>query len=215
MVKIPEAAKLTGYYRNFGITEQVIMKRFLLFALTLLLASSFVFAGGRKKGKNSVPVNDSEIHWLTLDEAQTAMKKKPRKVWFDVYTSWCGWCKVMDKKTFANPSVAKYMNEHFYAIRLDAEQKDSISFMGKRFGFVPEQRANQFAVEIMQGQMSYPTGVYMEENFQKPMSIPGYQDVATMEVILTYLAQEAYKTTPFPDYQKSFKNTWAATAEGQ
>lgn len=137
------------------------------------------------------------------------MKKQPRKVWVDVYTSWCGWCKVMDKKTFSNVQVAKYMNEHFYAIRLDAEQKDSISFMGKKFGFVPEQRANQFAVEIMQGHMSYPTGVYMEANFQNPMGIPGYQDVPTMEVILHFLAEEAYKKGPFDEYQKNYKVTWA------
>jgi len=189
------------------------MKRILLFACALILLAPAAFAGGKKKNKEkeaamAVAENNNEVHWMTLDEAQAAMKKQPKKVWMDVYTSWCGWCKVMDKKTFTNPDVIKYLNQHFYAVKLDAEQKDSISFMGKKYGFVPEERANHFAVEIMRGQMSYPTSVYMEEGFQSPMCIPGYQEVPAMEMILKYLAEGIYKKTPFPEYQEKFVGTW-------
>jgi hypothetical protein len=33
------------------------------------------------------------------------------------------WCKVMDKKTFTNPKVIKYVNKTYYAVSLDAEGK--------------------------------------------------------------------------------------------
>jgi thioredoxin-related protein len=189
------------------------MKRLPLLALIFLALVPATFAGGKKKPAAaetaaSPLVNDNEIHWLTVSEAEAAMKKAPRKVWIDFYTGWCGWCKVMDKKTFSNPNVIQYMNEHFYAIKIDAEQKEPITFQGKEFIYLPEQRVNQFAVELMRGQLSYPTSVFLEEGFQTPMAIPGYQDVAHMEMILKYLAEGIYKKTPFPEYQQGFVPSW-------
>ena len=189
-----------------------IMKRVVLFAVACLLLASPAFAGGKNKKEAqaaAVPAaNDNEIHWMSLDEVQIAMKKEPRKVWVDVYTEWCGWCKRMDKTTFANPNVIKYMNEHFYAVKLDAEQKSDIRFMGKMYPFVEAQRANAFATELLHGQMSYPTSVFMEENFLTPQIIPGYQDVKTMEMVLKYLGEGTYKKTAFPEYQAAFKPSW-------
>ncbi len=188
------------------------MKLLIILTLALFTILPSASAGGKNKKSAeeaaAAPVNDNEIHWLTINEAEAAMKTAPRKVWIDFYTSWCGWCKVMDKKTFANPNVIKYMNEHFYAVRMDAEQKEPVMFKGKEFVYLPEQKVNQFAVEMMRGQLTFPTGVYMEDGFGEPMAIPGYQDVAHMEMILKYLSEGIYKKTPFPEYEKGFKPSW-------
>ena len=40
---------------------------------------------------------------MTLDEARAAQKKEPKKIFMDVYTDWCGPCKLLDKNTFQNP----------------------------------------------------------------------------------------------------------------
>ena len=193
------------------------MKQVAFFAAALLFISPVAFAGGKNnKKKTETPqsavaaarMNDSEIHWMSLEQAEAAMKINPKRVWIDIYTDWCGWCKVMDKKTFSNPYVAQYMNEHFYSVRLNAEQQDSISFMGKKWGLVEGNRTNQLVIEMLGGNLTYPTGIYMEENFKGAMPIPGYQDVAAMEMILKYLVQGINKTTPFPVYQKNFKASW-------
>ena len=31
-----------------------------------------------------------EIKWMTFDQAMAAQKKKPKKIFVDVYTNWCG-----------------------------------------------------------------------------------------------------------------------------
>ena len=192
------------------------MRRIVLLALAALLLSPAAFAGGKKKAKApeataaatadpaaaAPAASENEVHWMSLSQAEEAMKTVPKKVWIDIYTDWCGWCKVMDKKTYTNPHVIQYLNEHFYAIRLNAEQKEPISFMGKQLD------ANQLAASLMQNRMSYPTSVFMTENFQNPSPIPGYQDIANMEMILKYFGQELYKKVPFQRYQQEFKATW-------
>lgn len=175
----------------------------------LFTASCSIF---KKKNKTTTKatveavVNDKEINWITLDQVQEKMKKNPKKVYIDVYTPWCGWCKVMDQKTFTNPGVISYINKNFYAVKLDAEQADSIHFMGGHYGL--EGRTNQFAIQLLRGQMSYPTTVIMEENFQNPQPIPGYQDVKAIEPILKYLGENHHKTTPWEEYSKKFVHTW-------
>src|SRR4051812_3153395 len=134
------------------------MKRVLLFALGIFTMTSVI---AKKKTPPPVaPKPAAEIHWITsIDELQAKMAQSPKKVYMDVYTDWCGWCKKMDASTFQNPDLIKYMNNNFYAVRLNAERKDTIHFQGKDYYFNPQFKANTFAVELMKGSMSYPTAV--------------------------------------------------------
>lgn len=185
----------------------------LLAAALLLLTAQPMWAQSKnlnRTGTKEAKAQNAadEVKWMTLDEVQAAMKKKPKKVWVDVYTGWCGWCKVMDQKTFSNPNVIKYVNDNFYMVKVDAEQKEDIRFLGKMYPYQPERRVNAFAIELLQGQLSYPSGVFMEENFQNPQIVPGYLDVPNFEMIIKYLGEGAYKTTKFEDWQQTFKGSW-------
>ena len=46
-----------------------------------------------------------KIKWMSFGEALKAQKKEPRKIFMDVYTDWCGPCKLLDKNTFQNPCL--------------------------------------------------------------------------------------------------------------
>jgi thiol-disulfide isomerase/thioredoxin len=121
----------------------------------------------RKKEQQKVPAvpEANEIHWITsIDELQAKMRKSPKKVIIDMYTGWCGWCKRMDAVTYTNPSLIKYVNNNFYAVKFDAERQDTIRFQDKLYFFYPEYKANGFAIELMKSSMSYPTtDVYARE----------------------------------------------------
>jgi thioredoxin-related protein len=80
--------------------------------------------------------------------------------------------------------------------------------MGKTYETKPGSNTNELAIELLHGQMSYPTTVIFEENFLNPQPIPGYLDVPTCEMIVKYLGENLYRTKGFADYQKEFKATW-------
>jgi thioredoxin-related protein len=164
----------------------------------------------KKKGATESPAPEAnEIHWITsIDELQAKMREKPKKVIVDMYTGWCGWCKRMDAVTYTNPSLIKYVNNNFYAVKFDAERQDTIRFQDKLYFFYPEYKANGFAIELMKSSMSYPTTIFMAENFQSPTSIPGFYDVKDMERFLTYFGDNAYRRMAFEDYKKTFTPRW-------
>jgi thioredoxin-related protein len=192
------------------------MKRVSLLVIIIMAIPALLMADAKKKTAAKTAKTESheaaaaeEIHWITsIDELQAKMAQNPKKVYFDVYTGWCGWCKKMDADVFRNPDLIKYMNNNFYAVKLDAERQDVINFQGKQYQFEPQYKANTFAVEMLKGSMSYPTSVFMVENFQSPTPIPGYHSVKEMEMFMTYFGDNAYRHAKWEDYQKTYHPNW-------
>jgi thioredoxin-related protein len=149
-----------------------------------------------------------KINWLTLSELQAVYDKNPKPVLVDVYTHWCEWCKVMDKETYNNNNVANYINEHYYAVRFDAEMKDSVSWAGQKFGYSATYRANELAVYLMSGQMTFPTTVFLADMHAQPAPLPGYLKPGEIEPPLKYFGDGFYKSQNFPDFYKNFTASW-------
>ena len=179
------------------------MKKKIFYVLILLVCFIQVdaWAGGNDKAKTSV------IEWLSFEEAIERNKTTPKKIFIDVYTDWCGWCKVMDKNTFSQPEIAAYMNENFYAVKLNAEQKEDITFNGSTFKFVAQGRRgyHELAAAILQGKMSYPTVVFMNENNQILQPIPGYQKPRQFDMIMRFFGESAFEKMSWEDFQKSYQ----------
>ncbi len=150
----------------------------------------------------------TKVKWLSAEELQTAYRNNPKPILVDVYTDWCGWCKVMDRETYSNEKVATYINEHYYAIKLNAERKDSVQWGGRKFGYNPANRANDLAVYFLGGQMSFPTTVFLSALDAQPAPLPGFLKPKEIEPPLKYLGDGDYKTKNFPEFMKGFNANW-------
>ncbi len=103
--------------------------------------------------------NNTEINWMSFEEAFELAEENPKKIFVDVYTDWCGFCKRMDNETFSDPIIAEIINEHYYPVKFNAEHVEPIYYRGTKYiNENPGQRraAHNFAIAILQGQMSYP-----------------------------------------------------------
>ena len=142
------------------------------------------------------------IRWYTWEQAVELNKKAPKKIFVDVFTPWCGWCKVMDRETFTKDDVAAYMSENFYCVKLNAEQREPITYEGKKFEFVTEGKSgvHTLAYALLDGKMSYPTVVYLNERFERIMISPGYKKPEQILPELKFTKEEAYKTKSYEAY---------------
>ncbi len=147
------------------------------------------------------------VNWLTWEEAIDLSEKEQKKIFVDVYTDWCGWCKKMDKATFQHPEVAKYLNDNFYAVKFNAEQREDIQLKDKVYKFVKSggKGYHELAVEVTFGKLSYPTIVFLDEGLNVIQPIAGFKDVKTFKMIMNYFAEDHFKTTPWKKFAASYR----------
>ena len=163
--------------------------------LTLLL---FVFLGTTAFvviDNNDTTPEVEGIQWMTWEEATEANKENPKKIFVDVYTKWCGYCKKMDKTTFLDEAIIKELGENFYAVKLDAEQRENIMFNGSDFKFVPNRGRNgvhQLAYALLDGRMSFPSFVLLDEEFSRIMVSPGYKKVDQLKKELEFASKDIF-----------------------
>ncbi len=208
----------------------------LLFFLTLLLGRQsnyrkmkkyffLIIVGGLLSAvtyAQEASVKDTEVKWMTFEEAVKRSETEKRKIFIDVYTDWCGWCKVMDKNTFTDPKIAKLLNEKFYPVKFDAEQTADVTFRGTTFKFVPygNKGSHQLAMALLNNQMSYPNFVFLDEEFRiVPIiegytSLPGYRKPEEFHIFVNFVSGDFYKTVAFQDYQKQYKSPYTTPVGG-
>lgn len=98
----------------------------------LLIASSTALAGGivgaivtfpgTVSGGHSASAFNLGLGWkASLESALSEAQQKQKYVLADVYTDWCGWCKKLDKDTFQDAQMVKYLKSKFICVKLNAE----------------------------------------------------------------------------------------------
>lgn len=187
------------------------MKKILFICLTIIASALIVFpAGAQTQQPQANPASTAKIKWLDFEEAVALNKKKPKKMFIDMYTDWCGWCKKMDAATFINPVIVEYMNLHYYAVKFNAERKDTVTFNGKQYinpNPAGSRASHQLAQELLSGRMSYPSFIFLDENLKKVTTVPGYRKAPEFESILHFFGEDAYLKQEYEAFNTSFKRT--------
>ncbi|WP_199769341.1 thioredoxin family protein [Flavivirga eckloniae] len=163
----------------------------------------------------TVLTNAQEINWVTLEEAVALQQKTPKKIMMDVYTSWCGPCKMLDKNTFQNKDVANYVNKHYYAVKFNAEGNDKVKYKGKTYSnpnYNPALANRRNSVHELSRYLrvsAYPTIVFLDEKGDLIAPITGYKKPKEIELFLKMFKNDDHKAMDtqekFYTYSKAFK----------
>lgn len=161
----------------------------------------------------SAEAQEGEIKWISLEEAVEAQAVSPKKIMMDVYTLWCGPCKMLDKNTFQHPDVVKYVNEHYYAVKFNAEGNEKINFKDYLFenpDYDPN-RSGRNAQHQLAGALritAYPTIVFFNESGETLLPVPGYKTPSQLELYLKLFLNDDHEKIntqeQWDQYQKDF-----------
>ena len=183
------------------------MKKIILFGILAAALAGFSFVQMHPvTSPNPTAEKATKLKWYTWEEAVELNKTAPKKIFVDVFTDWCGWCKRMDSATFTDPEVAAYMAANFYPVKLNAEQKEDIKFNGETFSYIADagkRGIHSLAYSLLDGHMSYPSFVYLNEKYERVTISPGYKEPADIIKELKFVAEEKYNTQSWDDYLKS------------
>ena len=169
-------------------------KTTILFLLATLLCSSAI----------------AQVNWSTMEKASQVDTKSNKKLFFvDFTTSWCGWCKKMDRETFSDPVVSAILNKYYIPVRFDAEGSASFTWNGTKYSNnqYPGQKAqtHPFPRASLGQKIGYPSFAVFNRNGGLTQILQGYQNAYDFSMVLWFFCSGDNNKYTFAEYQKIFQ----------
>ena len=147
-----------------------------------------------------------QINWVSIEK----LPQNSDKLYLvDFYTSWCGYCKKMDRETFSNPTVVKIINKYYIPVKFDAEGKSTFMWNGVKYTPTPtppgsRPSVHMFTKSVLGKQIGFPSFGFFKSD-QTPLTIvQGFQSADEFIVVLWYFASGDNHRYSFERYRNIF-----------
>jgi uncharacterized protein YyaL (SSP411 family) len=143
------------------------------------------------------PNASAKLEWLTFDAAKERAAKENKHVIVDIYTTWCGWCKVMERQTYADPEVSSYLSQNFVLAKVNGESPDSLHWQGQKIS------ERQFARAV--GVTGYPATYFLKPDAELLGGVAGYIKKPDFMIYARYVSTRWYEKGKIQDYINSLQ----------
>ena len=174
-----------------------------LFILPLLIVILIALIAAKESGQTAgdKKTTSKKVDWQAYDIGLSKAKVNNKHVFIDFTAEWCGWCKKMERETFADPKVVDMLNEYFVPVKVDGDSKNELLIDGYK---ITEKNLARHEFGIR----SYPIYWVLESDGTKLTYIRGYKPVDYMMEVLEYIKDRRYDSTSTktPEQKKKSRN---------
>ncbi len=161
-----------------------------------LLVALFALSCSSDSGAvENQPAEQDHDFWVSLEEAQNQALDKGRYILLDVYTEWCGFCRRMNRETYADKQVQEALDQYFFPVRIDAESSHVVAFQCQSYSM--QDLALAFGVQ------SFPTTIFLNPQGEPVALQPGFIEAERFHKMLSFVGSESYRTQTFQQYTES------------
>lgn len=131
----------------------------------------------------------AQLNLRKFEEIDSLQKIEKRKVIVFLHTDWCKFCAVFKSKTLKNEAIIQLLNEKFYFIDFNAEEKQTITFNNQKFQFKPSgvnSGTHELAIQLakINDKINYPTLCFLNENNEIIFQHNGFLNTKDFKLLL-------------------------------
>ena len=115
----------------------------------------------------AIPSGFAQLKSYSFEEVELLSKENLKPIVVFTHTNWCKYCKIMENTTFKDAKIIASLNDNFYFISFDAEEKHDIVFNNHTFQFQPNGTNTGIhelakALATIDNQVTYPSLTILE-----------------------------------------------------
>ena len=142
----------------------------------------------------AIPAGFAQLHSVSFEQIDSLQSVNKRNTIVFIQTEWCSFCHAMKNTTFKNEAIIKEINNTFYFVNFNAEEKRSIVFNKTTFQFKPtgnNSGTHELAVALgtVNKQLNFPFLCVLNSENEIVFQHSGYLKPKELKLILAKLKE--------------------------
>lgn len=152
--------------------------------------------------------NDGEVNWMDFDNAVAKMETEPKRMILFFHSEYVNGSKLMRHSVFRHPVLANYLNEEFYAVRVNYDTKDTLHILNNTFINEGEQLGypHQLTIALLQPEIRLPAMVFFDSDFTLIYALRGYFPPKIVERYFSFISKGLYKDGNWEEFNQDFES---------
>lgn len=142
----------------------------------------------------AIPDGFAQLHSVSFEEIESLQRIEKRKMIVFLQTDWCQFCHAMKNTTFKNEEIIKELNNTFYFVNFNAEEKRTVVFKKTAFQFKPtgnNSGTHELAIALgtINKQLNFPVLCVLNSENEIIFQHNGYLKPKELKLILAKLKE--------------------------